>query len=69
MARRICESDFCLNKKHSYVLKEISFIFFIIKFNNYSLGCKPIPAQYSDHMYTTVNPNTNQTIELTFDTN
>ena len=35
----------------------------ILLFNN-----SPIPAQYSDHMYTTVNPNTNQTIELTFDT-
>ena len=31
---------------------------FIVKFINYSWGCKPIPAQYSDHMYTTVNPNT-----------
>ena len=29
-----------------------------VKFINYSWGCKPIPAQYSDHMYTNVNPNT-----------
>ncbi len=41
----------------------------IVKFINYSWGCKPIQAQYSDHMYTTVNPNINQAIELTFDTN
>ena len=32
----------------------------ICKTINYSWGCKLIPAQYSDHMYTTVNPNTNQ---------
>lgn len=47
----------------------VSFVKLVVKFINYSWGCKPIPAQYSDHMYTTVNPNTNQTIELTFDTN
>ena len=35
----------------------------LVKFINYSWGCKPVPAQYSDHMYTTVNPNTNQLSE------
>ena len=37
----------------------------LVKFINYSREYKPIPAQYSDHMYTTVNPNTNQLSEST----
>ena len=44
--------------KQKYKYTNYETIIIIVKFINYSLGCKPIPAQYSDHMYTTVNPNT-----------